>query len=227
MTKFIGSIVIDRYRLTLSCTCLLILIISQTVSAQLGRGPKRDDSPASTSARKVSKEAPLRLIAAEYVPSINVNFGTELAFRSFLERFQESGFIKISGKKSQTQGSNRSREKRKRTVCRVDQLEVDLMGSNDVEKDSEKASVSPINPACLYVSYAIFAPGSGKAITQGHVYQPGYQDRCVGGVYHPSPYPDRPLPTRAPPEITIKQAARDAADRVMTALDIALAPKHP
>ncbi len=167
-------------------------------------------------------------MAADYIPSANVALETGMTYRSLVGRLQESKLLTISSEKEMRRSDAIDLAKSKTEAYVVWlQLEVDLMGSADVEKDTEKAAISSINPSCLFVTYAVFAPRTGRAITQGHVYQPGYEERCVGDVYHPSPYPEGPNKRRAPAEYALKQAGREVADRVMTAFDIPLPPKHP
>jgi hypothetical protein len=211
--------------------------MGQAAPAQSGRAPKRNDSPPTKpaaaepevkSTSKTAKAMPVRVMAAEYIPSANVAFETGMVYRSLLGRLQESSHLTVDpGKEMRRKDAiDLAKSKTEAYVVWL-QLEVDLMGSGDVEKDSEKAAISPINPSCLFVTYALFAPETGRAITQGHVYQPGYEDRCVGGVYHPSPYPEGPNKRRAPAEYALKQAGREVADRVMTVLNIPVPPKHP
>lgn len=230
----------DRYRGGLSTSCFLILIFNVGALAQSGRA--RTGSPTTTttttptktttasdhaSVSKPPKETKINLIAAKYVSAANASFQTGVAYRSFLARLQESGFLIVSSREDlrRKEAIDLAKSEENVYVAWL-QLEVDLMGSSDARTDSEKATITPVNPACLFVTYAIFAPG-GKVIMQGHTYQPGYQDRCAGTVYHPSPYPDRGLPTRTTPEFALKRAGSEAADRVMTSLDIPLPPTRP
>lgn len=209
----------NRYRLALSISCILIL--SQAGNAQLNSGPKRD-SPSTA-----SKEAPLHLVGTYLIPKPNVAFHTGLVFRNLLERLQESVLLRVSEEKEMRRKDAADLAKRGEDSFVV-WLQLDMeLGRNDEAKDSETTAFRAINPACLFVSYEVFAPKTGKTIKQGHEYQPGYQDRCAGGVYHTTPYPDRPMPTHSTPELDLKHAAREAADRIITALDIPVPPKHP
>jgi hypothetical protein len=167
------------------------------------------------------------LIATHSVPSANVALETGIAYRSFVERLKESQRLTVSVERELRRKDAIDLAKSKTNAYVVwFEMEVDL-GPGDLEKDTEKAAIAPVNPRCLLVTYAVFTPGTGKVKTQGRVYQVGYQSICVGGVYHPSPYPDTRQPIRLPAESTLKQAGREAADRLMTALDLPVPPAHP
>jgi len=212
--------------------------LAQSGRTRTGPPPKSDPATTTTSTTagsdnaadpKIEKERRISLVTAKHVSANNTGFETGIAFRSFLARLQESGFLIVSSREDlrRKEAIELARSGENVYVAWF-QLELDLMGSADAKTDAEKAAVTPINPACLFVTYAIYAPGTGKPIAQGHVYQPGYQDRCAGTVYHPSPYPDRQMPTRGTtPELELKRAGGEAADRIMTALNIAVPAKHP
>ena len=209
----------DRYRLALSIP--FILLLSQVGNAQLNRAPKRD--PASTGLQA----SPLQLVGTYLIPNPNLGFQTKLVFRSLLERLQESSALRVTEEKEMRRKDAADLAKRDADSFVVWlQLDIEL-GGKDVTRDSENTAFRAINPACLYVSYEVFAPRTGKTIKQGHEYQPGYQDRCAGGVYHTTPYPDHQTPTRSTPELDLKQAAREAADHIMAALDVPVPRKHP
>src|SRR5437879_5852065 len=148
------------------CPCILgLLIIGQVTYGQLGRGPKRSDpaptttsEPGATSTSRVAKTAPVLVMAAEYIPSQNVAFETGIAYRSLLARFQESSRVSVTAQKEMRRKDAIDLAKSKTDAYVVWlQLEIDLMGSADAHKDTEKASVSTINPSCLFVTYAVFA----------------------------------------------------------------------
>lgn len=224
-------------------TCLiisvLVLFIYENARAQSGRAPKRNESPPpavptmtppmTDVPSRPAKQQSINLIAADYVGAPNVSFETGVAFRSFVERLRESEALNVSPKEDvrRKEAIDLAKGEGSPYVAWL-QLEVDLMGRADARNDSEKTTITPINPACLMVNYIIFEYGSGKILTQGHTYQPGYQDRCAGTVHHPSPYPDRTrFPPRTTPEQALKRAGAEAADRIMTGLGIPLPPQHP
>ncbi len=216
-----------HYGFAFVTSLFLVLTCAQAATAQLRQGPKRPDISTDPNDDRPtpSKGTPLQLIAADFIPSSNFAFHTEIAFRSFVERLQESGFVTVSEKKDTRRKDAADLARRsENTFVAWLQLEIE-MGGNDVAKDSEKAAIAPINPGCLYVTYEVFAPKTGKTVKQGHEYQPGYEDRCVGGVYRSSPYPRYPFPRNTTPELSLKKAGRVAADRIMTAFKIPLPPQ--
>jgi hypothetical protein len=155
-------------------------------------------------------------------------FETGVAFRSFLTRLEESGFLIVSARDDVRRKEAIELAKRSENIYVAWlALELDLMGSADARNDNEKASITTINPGCLFVTYAIYEAGTGRAIAQGRTYQKGYQDRCAGTVYHPSPYPDRKVlsPRGTLPELELKRAGSEAADRIMEALNIVVPTK--
>jgi hypothetical protein len=145
-----------------------------------------------------------------------------MAYRRFLERLSESTHLKIT----QEQEMNR-KEASDLAKTRTDddvvwmQLEVDIKMNGSLESDSERARITTINPGCLLISYIVLTSGTGKVKAQGRVYQDEYPSVCTGTPSRPSPLPSGPEP-RHPVEYTLRKAAREAADRVMTALEIPL-----
>ncbi|MGI9167913.1 MAG: hypothetical protein ACR2G5_16300 [Pyrinomonadaceae bacterium] len=69
---------------------------------------------------------------------------------------------------------------------------------------------------------SLLIPGTAKVKAQGRAYQDGYPSVCTGTPSHPSPLPPSPQQRRVPVEYTLKKAAREAADQMMTALSIRL-----
>jgi len=223
------------------CGCILLLagIICGQALAQSGRSRPAPPQPTATEPQAQAKPAndsqlsqpsrptKINLTAAKYVTAANVAFETGVAFRSFVARLEEARFLIVSAREDVRRKEAIDLAKHSENVYVAWlQVELDLMGSADARTDNEKATITPVNPGCLYVTYAVYEAGTGRAIAQGHTYQRGYQDRCAGTVYHPSPYPDRQPPDSrgTVPELELKRAGSEAADRVLASLDIA-APK--
>jgi hypothetical protein len=74
----------------------------------------------------------------------------------------------------------------------------------------------------LYVDYVIFAPGTGKQKTMGHVYQ--RQRGVAGGVPFPGP---APRTTAWGAEYALRYAGRETADRLLDILGLARPPNIP
>jgi hypothetical protein len=145
-----------------------------------------------------------------------------MAFRRFLERLSESPHVKITQEKemNRKEAADLAKTRTDDYVVWI-QLEVDVKMNGTLESDSERASITTINPGCLLIGYVVFTPATGKVRNQGRVYQDEYPSICTGTASRPSPLPSDREP-RHPVEYTLRKAAREAADRVMTALDIHL-----
>jgi len=150
-----------------------------------------------------------------------------MAYRRFLERLSESPHVKIAQEKemNRKEASDLAKTTSDAYVVWI-QLEVDVKMNGTLESDSERASITTINPGCLLISYIVFTPGTGKAKNQGRVYQDEYPSVCTGTASRPSPLPSGREP-RHPVEYTLRKAAREAADRVMTDLDIPVPSASP
>jgi hypothetical protein len=216
---------------------LIILFFGSVALAQSGRAPKQKGStppapatqPETTAKPKEAKsQMPgLSLIATKSVPSSNLGIWTGMAFRRFLERLSESPLLKITQEKemNRKEASDLAKTRTDAYVVWI-QLEVDVKMNGTLEADSERASITTINPGCLLVSYIVFTRETGKVKAQGRVYQDEYPSVCTGTPSRPSPLPSGREP-RHPVEYTLRKAAREAADRVMTALDIPVPTAGP
>lgn len=197
------------------------------VAAQSGRakGSLPPVSPPSQQPTGPSKPDPrlqrIPTIVSRHSGSTNVALWTEVAFRELLRRLRDSADLDVEEAKEMTrkEAVNLAKISAKQYVVWI-HLELDVA-------DTEKAAITQINPACLVIFYELFQPASGKVKALGKVYQRGYQSVCVGGVYSPSPFPTGPGPRSLPAEYTVKQASRQAADRIITAFDLPLPPAHP
>jgi hypothetical protein len=211
--------------------CALVILFGTVALAQSGRAPKPTTPPSPVpqpeATAKPTEAKPhttpgLSLIATRNVPSSNVAIWTGMAFRRFLERLSESPHVKITQEKemNRKEAADLAKTRTDDYVVWI-QLEVDVKMNGTLESDSERASITTINPGCLLISYVVFTPATGKVRNQGRVYQDEYPSICTGTASRPSPLPSDREP-RHPVEYTLRKAAREAADRVMTALDIHL-----
>ena len=219
----------------LCCALALLLLLFTCGFAQSGRAPKRSpaatpspqssttSSPpieeppdASSAAHKKPATRALFLRAVKYIPSANVTVETNIAFKGFIERLREIAGVDVlvSSEGTRKQAMDLAKAEKDAYVLWM-QLELDV-----ADTESANASIGPINPGCLLVSYHVYAPQTGKVKTQGRVYQPGYQSRCVGSPLHPSPFPDTRGQKRLPIEYTLQQAGREAANRLAQAFGL-------
>ena len=217
-------------------SCSLVILFGTVALAQSGRAPKPTTppppatQPEPTVKPTEAKPHPmpsLSLIATRSVPSSNLAIWTGIAYRRFLERLSESPHIKITQEKEmhRKEASDLAKTQTDGYVVWI-QLEVDVKMNGTLESDSERASITTINPGCLLISYVVFTPGTGKVKNQGRVYQDEYPSVCTGTASRPSPLPSGREP-RHPVEYTLRKAAREAADRVMAALDVPVPIARP
>jgi hypothetical protein len=125
----------------------------------------------------------------------------------FLERMQTSNSVKVRpGRDMNRKEASDYAKASADTYVVLIQLDVDPAYSN-------RDRMGYADPYTLYVDYVVFAPGTGKSKSSGHVYQ---RRGAMGG----SPLP---LPrTTAGAEYSLKNAGRETADRVLDALGLAL-----
>jgi hypothetical protein len=167
-----------------------------------------------------TKPAPptMHIIVTKSVPSANVALWTSMAYRSFVDRLKDSpGLDVVEGKemnRKQAIELAKSKEGEETYVAWL-QMEVDVETG-----DTERTSIASINPGCLFINYYLYSPGTGKVKAQGKVYQDGYQSVCTGVPSRPSPFPTSlPQSRRMPVDYTLRKAGREAANRVLDALN--------
>jgi hypothetical protein len=91
----------------------------------------------------------------------------------------------------------------------------------ELDFDNMMRSPSDNRRVELYISYAVFAPETGKVATHGRVHERPYQT-TIGGVGVPLPVPSG----NAHIEYIIRQTGEDVADRVMDALHVNAPPRR-
>jgi len=217
-------------------SCALLILFGTLALAQSGRAPKPTTPPSPVPQPEATvkpteakpHEMPgLSLIATRNVPSANLAIWTGMAYRRFLERLSESPRLRITQEKemNRKEAGDLAKTRTDEYVVWI-QLEVDVKMNGTLESDSERASITTINPGCLLISYIVFMPGRGKVKNQGRVYQEEYPSVCTGTASRPSPLPSDREP-RHPVEYTLRKAAREAADRVMTDLGVPVPSARP
>src|SRR5712691_4097972 len=149
-----------------------ISVDSAIVRGQSGRSPNRTsptvnappNETAPTPEAKHSEANKLSILVADFIPSPNVTIETGWIYRSFMARLAESPRVIVNAlnEMRRKDAIDQAKHQNEGFVVWLD-LEMDP-GPRDREKDPETASVSPINPACLFVTYEVFAPITGEAI---------------------------------------------------------------
>jgi hypothetical protein len=188
-------------------------------------GADRPGTPAPAAAEQSQKKdeaAKISVVVVRHTASANVAAWTGLVHRRLLRRLGEAHGLNVSeGKELNRKEAIDLAKSRPDAYVVWFEMAIDL-GGRDINMDDEKAGNTALNPGCLLVHYAVFAPGTGRQKSTGRVYQDGYESTCAGTPAHPSPYPDAP-PSRQhrPPEYAIPKAAGEAADRIMSDLGVA------
>lgn len=191
------------------------LTASFTALAQSGRRiPKQPSSPdpkppaqteppiASSSPTEATSGLPL-LVVKNLATIGSSSILTNVALDGCLEKLKQSRAVQVSsGKDKNRKEASDYAKASKDTYVVLIQLDSEI---------ADPGSVIGGNPRSLYVSYIVFAPGTGKIKTQGRVYQG--QSRGPLGV----PVPN----TTASAEYELRRCGQEAGDRVLDSLDIA------
>lgn len=192
--------------------CILcVLALGYAAEAQSGRRLKRSDvSPSPAPAIEAPQPAP---VAAPALPRQKLivgmdNLGRSMSIPLYMSDAVWDGFYKQFNKSSSfditTETHMRGKEARERARKETESYVVLLQ----LETDSmDSGGLGQVDLNNLVVTYAIYAPVTGKTKETGRVYV--RQSRNVLS-----------LPTGRNGEAQLNQAGREAADRVMLALHI-------
>ncbi len=196
--------------------CIIyILLICSVGQGQSGRRSPKPASPSPSALPSSESETPLpksksaqpqqKLIIGmdELGRSINIpQYMSEAVWNGFLERFRGVLSISISTDQNMNrkEATNRAKKETDSFVILL-KLEADTMGAS--------TDMGQVSPDQLVVSYVIFSPVTGKTKGQGQVYARSSRG-VLGGR----------LPTSRSVERQLQEAGREAADRVMSALNI-------
>lgn len=171
--------------------------------------PAQSDPPINQSEPKDEKPK-IPILVVKYLPYMNnSDIAGSIVMEGFLERMQASNAVKIRpGKDMNRKEASDYAKSSPDTYVVLIQLDVDSAYSN-------RDSIGYVDPRALYVDYVVFAPGTGKSKSAGHVYQ---RRGSIGGTPLPAPVPR----TTAGAEYSLRNAGRETADRVLDALGLAL-----
>ncbi|HMG37371.1 MAG TPA: hypothetical protein VKM94_25935 [Blastocatellia bacterium] len=187
-------------------------------------GTQQQDSPPPSDSSK-SKEASNDNQSDNKKPAIPVAVVSNVAFvgsydlqlaglvtDGILSRLSETHAVQAS-----TAGTNLNRKEasdlaKKSTDTYVlwFELQADVIDS--------RSSIGGVDPRSMYVDFVVFAPGSNKQKTSGHVYQRG---RGQGGIPGNGPSSTWTV------EYSLRNAGRETADRLLDALGLASLPQIP
>lgn len=123
---------------------------------------------------------------------------SDAVWNGFIERFNKVSSVVISGDKNMSYKEARDRAK-KATESSVVLLNLNVQGVG--------GSMGQVNFEDIFVNFTIFSPGTGKVSEQGRIHV--RPNRSILG---------QRLPTGRDGETQMKEAGREAADRVLSLL---------
>jgi len=200
-------------RRSVSFLLFALLLVTAASFAQAQSGRRIPKQPSSTERDPPSQPEPpvqqptpkesaprLPILAVKNLQTVGSSIFTDIALGGCLEELKQSTAVEVSsGKDKNRKEASDYAKASKDTYVVLIQLESDTFGTMGG------------NPRYFYVSYVAFAPGTGKVKTQGHIYQG--QSRGPVGVPNPG--------STASIEYELRRCGREAADRVLDALNIA------
>jgi hypothetical protein len=203
-------------RRSVSLLLFALLLVTAASFAQAQSGRRIPKQPGSTERNSPAEPEPtiqqttptetaplLPILAIKNLQTVgSSSIFTDIALSGCLEELKQSTAVQVSsGKDKNRKEASDYAKASKDTYVVLIQLEsdtFDTMGGN---------------PRSFYVSYVAFAPGTGKVKTQGHIYQG--QSRGPVGV-----------PTSGSIEYELRRCGREAADRVLEALNLSRPKRH-
>jgi hypothetical protein len=211
------SLIVPRRVAGLLLCALLMLNVISIAEGQSGRRvPKRPTSPdplpptpseppiqpPSQQSTSQGEKTRIPILVVKYLPNISSsNMAGNIVIEGFLERMQAAATVKVRAGKdmNRKEASDYAKSSEDNYVVWL-QLESDTASAGGWE-----------DPNNLYVDYVLFAPGTGKTKTSGHVYQ-----RTRGAIQMPR--------TSSGAEYTLRRAGAETAERVLSSLGQAAPP---
>jgi hypothetical protein len=199
----------------LSCS----LVCASTASAQSGRRVhKPAPTPASTPEVKptATKPAEKEKATLKFIVGVDryLGFSTiplyyyDSVARGCAERLDDAPGVKVEVASREMSRSDAVLRAKAEKVAFVVWLQLKVENVS-----GDPSSVDNLNQ--IYIEYEVFEPTTAKRLTWGHAYQQGYRK---GGVVVNRPGSGRGNPSYS--EYLLKQAAKEAADRILNALKI-------
>lgn len=201
--------------------CLLSLFVCSIAQAQSGRRVSKKPTvspPSSTeektttapAASKTEKALSLYVASTDRALSMDIpRYYSDTLRNIFVQRISQSSNIDVTTGQDMQRGEAIKKARSNQSVYVVLlQLDVDTF---DAQRTT---TLGTIDPSQIIIRYTVFAPVTGKVKTEGRVYQRQYR-MGRGGVGLPSPRRNNPVYS----DYLLKEAARDAADRVLASLN--------
>ena len=220
MQKEVFQLKRSRSLMAIMFFAVIAMAVAGASYAQSGRRPPKRTKPAETvpPAKTETETAPstgqpeksaISLFVTRYSSSIgDSGYYSPIVSKGCAERLKKSSSFDVKEGREMNR-KEASDYAQKSTDIYVVWLDIDV----DTRYLNRRSSSQTLNDA-FRVRYALFEPGTGKAKTQGLIFQRPYQPR-IGGVGVPLPLPS----SRSVIELSLQQAGEDAADRIISALN--------
>lgn len=214
---------------TVALCCSMLCLSSLTTAAQSGRRtsqrtqtrtapvPETQPTPPTPVVKSDKTEVALYVGHNEGDLFLNIpNYLRDSVMEVFLQRIKEASSIKVTpGKEMQRTEAIKRAKNEQSTYVVLLQLDLDTF-------DSNRTGSTYVDPNKLFVRYLVFAPVTGKIETEGRVFQQALRVGR-GGIGLPTPTRNNPLYS----DYLLKQAAREAANRVLASLRAYQPPRQP
>jgi hypothetical protein len=204
--------------LAIAAGLALVALLAGPVAGQSGRRAPRSSSPApvpTPEATPVEKPS-----AGETKPALSFVVGIDRnsifadiplyfydsVLRACGERLDDSPSVKVNIANREMNRGEAVKRAKAETESHVVWLQLTFDSARGQNGDDLRE---------VYIEYSVFAPATAKVITSGHTYQQAY--RAGGVIMMPKPGGRASLPYT---EQLLKQAARDAAERILSALNV-------
>jgi hypothetical protein len=204
---------------TIIAACLLIAFYSIAVGAQSGRRlpkapgstpqptPEPEATPKRRNTEKPKVSITLGINGHEMFANVPLYF-YDSVLASCADRLRDAPSVDLN-----VTGRDMTRGQAVRLAKSQKEGYVALL---ELRTDGTSTAVQNNNYEQLYLDYVLFAPETAKIVTSGHAYQRVYKNRGVIGPTTPG------RTSSVYTEQLLKQAARDAADRILSALHLVL-----
>jgi hypothetical protein len=213
---------LDGWRLAgVAFVGLWILVLSSGVLAQSGRklpdfGDKKSAPPPAApepTPEPTSRPDKTPIVVTSYLADITSGGS------SILTRVVSDGLIERLNQSSQFSVTREQEMNRKEASDRAKGMSDGYVVWFQLETDLNRTGgMGPQYDSQLYVSFIIYKPGTGKILTQGHVYQRPVG--TAGGGPLPAPTGGTQI------EYRMQRAGRETAERVLQALGKPVVPGH-
>jgi hypothetical protein len=179
--------------------------------------PEAEPKPTPAIAKAEKSKLSLYVCSTEHDPFTNIPLYLADTIRNiFIQRVGQSSTINVIG------GRELNRSEAVKRAKAEENTYVVLLQLEDNSFDSRRTSTGSLDTSKLIIRYFIFAPLTGKVKAEGVVYQQQYR-AGRGGVGLPSPTQNNPIYS----DYLLKEAARQAADRVLETFRGVQPPRDP